>query len=314
VSGVQSVLNHLRFARHWLAKAENEFQRQESVQGELSLSLVEAEVRKAWTESRRTMRLLAFPGRAGQTGRPARAALGIGLALLAVVLGGVGVLRLAKPAVPTRLWPPSALPGTASREVGPVAPVADLPPRPVPSPKPRIAVAPEAPAASAVRVAEPAGPLERWPRQAGEPPAARAKETEESPEAAQPSRVEVAEAPALSPPLPVPAEPVPVTAAPAILASVVPAPAVARVLAAPPAAPDAREAPPVPAASEPPAARPPSRPEAHPVVTPVAAPITLSPASPAPAPAIAGEEGGTPLPLDLVELVRIAERSLTGRP
>ncbi len=269
MSGVQSVLNHLRFARHWLAKAENEFQRQESVQGELSLSLVEAEVRKAWTESRRAMRLIAFPGRAGRTGHPARAALGIGLALLAVALGGVGAFRLARLSSPPRLLHPPALPGTAPREV---AQVAGLPPRPAQSPKPRIAATPEAPpvpAAQAAQVVQPATPLEKLPERAGERPTVQPEET------GQPSRVEAAEAP-VSPPAPV--APAPVAPAPAAPAAAAPAVPVAATGSAP--------SPAVPAASAP----------------------------PAPNPAIAGEGGGTPLPLDLVELVRIAERSLTGRP
>ncbi|HHW13657.1 MAG TPA: hypothetical protein GXX28_01815, partial [Firmicutes bacterium] len=99
MSGVQSVLNHLRFARHWLAKAEGEFQRQETARGELTLSLAQAEMKKAWLESRSGAKLIGFPGPKPQARRRSWPALGAGALLVALaVVGGVALERPARPA------------------------------------------------------------------------------------------------------------------------------------------------------------------------------------------------------------------------
>jgi hypothetical protein len=235
MSGAQSVLNHLRFARHWLAKAENEFQRQEAVQGELTLSLVEAEVRKAWTESRSGVQLLHFPvrqvKRLSQSWAPAVAAA----AALTLVLGGVAATRLgrsARPAAAARV----TLPGAASQLVGRA-----------------VWAVPPAPAA----ISLPAAPVTA-----------------------------------------------PVTAG---VAALVAAPAAAPASSAVAATPEARPAPEALALPQQPAPTPAPAPAASQTLHPASAPAVGA------APAIAGEGGGTPLPLDVVELVRIAERSLTGR-
>ncbi len=48
---VKRVLKHIAFARDWLARAEERIQRGSIVEGEVYLSLAEAEVRKAWEDS-----------------------------------------------------------------------------------------------------------------------------------------------------------------------------------------------------------------------------------------------------------------------
>lgn len=47
------VLRHIKFARSWLEKAENEFSTENNVKGELTLTLVQAEVKHAWEASRK---------------------------------------------------------------------------------------------------------------------------------------------------------------------------------------------------------------------------------------------------------------------
>lgn len=47
------VLKHIKFARSWLEKAENEFSTENNVKGELTLTLVQAEVKHAWEASRK---------------------------------------------------------------------------------------------------------------------------------------------------------------------------------------------------------------------------------------------------------------------
>lgn len=47
----EKILGHLRFARQWLERAEKDFSRDDTLRGELNLSLVEAEVRHAWEMS-----------------------------------------------------------------------------------------------------------------------------------------------------------------------------------------------------------------------------------------------------------------------
>jgi hypothetical protein len=48
-----TVIKHIKFARSWLEKAENEFSSEETIKGELTLTLVQAEVKHAWEASRR---------------------------------------------------------------------------------------------------------------------------------------------------------------------------------------------------------------------------------------------------------------------
>lgn len=45
------VIEHIRFAKAWLDKAEHQFRSNESVQGELTLTLAQAELRCAWEKS-----------------------------------------------------------------------------------------------------------------------------------------------------------------------------------------------------------------------------------------------------------------------
>lgn len=45
------VIDHIRFAKAWLDKAEHQFQSNESIQGELTLTLAQAELRCAWEKS-----------------------------------------------------------------------------------------------------------------------------------------------------------------------------------------------------------------------------------------------------------------------
>lgn len=47
------VLKHIKFARSWLEKAENEFSTENNTKGELTLTLVQAEVKHAWEASRK---------------------------------------------------------------------------------------------------------------------------------------------------------------------------------------------------------------------------------------------------------------------
>lgn len=47
----EKILGHLRFARQWLERAEDDFSRDDTLRGELNLALVEAEVRHAWEMS-----------------------------------------------------------------------------------------------------------------------------------------------------------------------------------------------------------------------------------------------------------------------
>jgi hypothetical protein len=49
--GVTKILNHISFARDWLNRAEEKVRVGKMVEGELYLSLAEAEVRKAWETS-----------------------------------------------------------------------------------------------------------------------------------------------------------------------------------------------------------------------------------------------------------------------
>jgi hypothetical protein len=46
------VIEHIRFAKAWLDKAECQFRRNNNVQGELTLTLVQAELKYAWEKSR----------------------------------------------------------------------------------------------------------------------------------------------------------------------------------------------------------------------------------------------------------------------
>jgi hypothetical protein len=46
------VVEHIRFAKDWLDRAEHQFCSSESIQGELTLTLAQAELRCAWEESR----------------------------------------------------------------------------------------------------------------------------------------------------------------------------------------------------------------------------------------------------------------------
>jgi|SRR5690554_3465358 len=48
---VNKILNHISYARDWLNKAENQVCRGSLIEGELYLSLAEAEVHKAWETS-----------------------------------------------------------------------------------------------------------------------------------------------------------------------------------------------------------------------------------------------------------------------
>jgi len=59
---VNKVLKHISFARDWLAKAEERMKTGSLLEGELYLSLAEAEVRKAWEDSYLSRRQSAQPG------------------------------------------------------------------------------------------------------------------------------------------------------------------------------------------------------------------------------------------------------------
>ncbi|MBO8126122.1 MAG: hypothetical protein H0Z38_02680 [Firmicutes bacterium] len=48
----EKVIEHLRFARNWLERAEEEYSKEQILEGELTLSLAQAEVRHAWETSR----------------------------------------------------------------------------------------------------------------------------------------------------------------------------------------------------------------------------------------------------------------------
>lgn len=48
----EKIIEHLRFARNWLDRAEEEYSQDKIIQAELTLSLAEAEVRHAWETSR----------------------------------------------------------------------------------------------------------------------------------------------------------------------------------------------------------------------------------------------------------------------
>ena len=61
---VKRVLKHIAFARDWLARAEERIQRGSIVEGEVYLSLAEAEVRKAWEDSY-FLRKKPLPGLSG---------------------------------------------------------------------------------------------------------------------------------------------------------------------------------------------------------------------------------------------------------
>lgn len=301
MSGVQSVLNHLRFARHWLAKAENEFQRAEALQGELSLSLVEAEVRKAWRESRRGLQLIPFPAAPRRELSRSRRLLALsGITLAALVLGGVGALLLfhqESPAVLRR----EALPGTVVRR-------ADLDPMTAAvRPQPEAAVERKAPPAVRTAQTPPAAETAPVVQRTQSAPAVETAQTAENPQAA-PAAAEKAPAPGpISPPEPVAA---PVAAVDRLAPENLPAANLpAEIAELPVRAPE-----PVVAAQRPDAVSAPAPPPPTATSERPAATVPAGAVKPSPTPAIAQEGGGTPLPLDLVELVRIAEQSLTGRP
>ncbi len=75
----EKILGHLRYARQWLERAENDFSRDDTLRGELNLALVEAEVRHAWEMS---------AGKLCQQEAPKRSRRGwvLGLALGVLVL------------------------------------------------------------------------------------------------------------------------------------------------------------------------------------------------------------------------------------
>jgi hypothetical protein len=50
---LKTILKHIRFARGWLDKAEDEFASEEKLKGELTLTLAQAEVKHAWEASQR---------------------------------------------------------------------------------------------------------------------------------------------------------------------------------------------------------------------------------------------------------------------
>ncbi|MDI3279758.1 MAG: hypothetical protein QJR13_00090 [Bacillota bacterium] len=135
------VVRHLRFARQWLEQAEQEFSKDNPVRGELTLSLVLGEVRRAWEMSRqgRSVRRQAWalPGRADARprGRLFRAAAWGG-GLLAVALAVLGWLAqpAAAPVLPTPV---------AAVTPAPAAPAPrEQPPAPAPRPKAVAAVRP----------------------------------------------------------------------------------------------------------------------------------------------------------------------------
>lgn len=243
MSGMQSVLNHLRFARHWLAKAEHEFQRDQSAQGELSLSLVEAEVRKAWNESRRAIRLLSFPGAvpAELPRKMRKATPAVAAALL--VAGGLAAAWLLRP-VPQAAADLRPLPGASGHDLRQIV-------RTAPPPAASAAQAGSAVVLPSREATAGSGPRPETPEQ----PVPR-------PVAAETEAIAPAEGPAGVP-----------AAVPTEIRAEAPTEIRAEV--------------------------------------PVEAPVEPRPS---PGQATAQEEVGTPLPLDLVELVRLAEKSLTGRP
>ncbi len=58
--GVTKILNHISFARDWLNRAEEKVRLGKIMEGELYLSLAEAEVRKAWETSYYTREKVKF--------------------------------------------------------------------------------------------------------------------------------------------------------------------------------------------------------------------------------------------------------------
>lgn len=52
ILGVTGIYNHISFARDWLDRAEKKMREGFFVEGEVFLSLAEAEIRKAWEKSR----------------------------------------------------------------------------------------------------------------------------------------------------------------------------------------------------------------------------------------------------------------------
>lgn len=279
MSGVQSVLNHLRFARHWLAKAETEFQRAEPLQGELSLSLVEAEVRKAWTESQRAMRLvrLSFAPKPLRRSLPASAVF-IGAVALVLAVAGFGAVRLVARPAAAPSPPTTTLPGTARQALASVklqaVPLASAVAGPEPaSPKEAPQVVPQvaqvAQVAQVGKVPEPPRPVETAVAQPAPPPAVQVAPT------AVPKAAGTPAPPARSVVMNVP-QPLPAVT----LSPVSDVPFQGNLIPVRPAG------------------------ESHPAAPPAE--------KPAPQVPTAADGGGTPLPLDLVELVRIAEQSLTG--
>lgn len=270
--GFQSVVNHLRFARHWLAKAEGEFERAQSVEGELTLSLVEAEVRKAWAESQRTL-----------VGQPSSRALpaarrGQGRAFAA----GVVVLALATLAATWGLTHPRPPAETRLNTTGLSGGMAKV----LPSAEPL----PATPAAAPPEAAPKTANLPVGPKAQVDGPG----EVQIVPRAVTTAVFSADDAAPVDVPATVPATAAVVSAAP------VEPPATLVAFAPPTTARPAAEV--VEHKVEPPKVVEKPVPESQPAETRPPAVVT------------AVEGGGTPLPLDVVELVRIAERSLTGRP
>lgn len=89
------VIQHLRFAKNWLDRAEEEYSKEQILEAELTLSLAEAEVRHAWETSRgwatsATLRKM----------RRWRSRIALGLAVVALVLVGGYLVNNREPDYP----------------------------------------------------------------------------------------------------------------------------------------------------------------------------------------------------------------------
>lgn len=57
----EKLLEHLDYARDWLNEAESEFKSGNFIQGELNLSLAQAEIKRAWEESQMNRKIVFMP-------------------------------------------------------------------------------------------------------------------------------------------------------------------------------------------------------------------------------------------------------------
>lgn len=89
------VIQHLRFAKSWLDRAEEEYSKEQILEAELTLSLAEAEVRHAWETSRGWETSVAQ-----RKMQRWRARIALGLLVAAVVMGGGYLINTREPDYP----------------------------------------------------------------------------------------------------------------------------------------------------------------------------------------------------------------------